>query len=179
MCANGQFHLQLLRLLLRGADRRPAFRTPAARQHHELYRAIETGACTGCGKCVDVCPVEAMGLVSASDPKAPRRKKARVDARTCLGCGVCVRSCPSRAITLARRERTVVTPVNTAHRVVLMAVERGNLQNLIFDNHALSSHRAMAAILGAVLALPPAKRSLAAGLLKSRYVAAALDRLCP
>ena len=29
-----------------------------------------------------------------------------------------------------------------------MAIERGKLQHLIFDNHALASHRAMAAILG-------------------------------
>ena len=32
--------------------------------------------CNGCGKCVALCPVEAMTLVSASDPHKPGRKKA-------------------------------------------------------------------------------------------------------
>ena len=33
--------------------------------------------CTGCGKCVDACPVEAMTLVSANDPHQPKRKQGR------------------------------------------------------------------------------------------------------
>ena len=43
-----------------------------------------------------------------------------------------------------------------------MAIERGMLQDLIFDNRALVSHRAMAAILGVILKLPPVKRAMAA-----------------
>ena len=42
-----------------------------------------------------------------------------------------------------------------------MAIERGKLQDLVFDNQALCSHRAMAAILGVILKLPPAKQALA------------------
>jgi hypothetical protein len=33
----------------------------------------------------------------------------------------------------------------------MMAIERGKLQNLIFDNQAMASHRAMAAVLGVIL----------------------------
>ena len=69
----------------------------------------------------------------------------------CLGCGVCVRNCPSGRVRLDPRQGRVLTPVDTVHRTVVMAVERGYLQNLIFDNQALASHRAMAAVLGAVL----------------------------
>ena len=54
-----------------------------------------------------------------------------------------------------------------------MAVERGKLQNLIFDNQALASHRAMAAILGVILELPPVKQTLAKRQMRSRY----LDRV--
>jgi hypothetical protein len=64
----------------------------------------------------------------------------------------------------------VLTPINGAHRAVLMATERGKLQNLIFDNNLQASHRAMAAVLGAILRLPPVKRSLATRQLRSRYV---------
>jgi ferredoxin len=132
----------------------------------------EVGAdsCNGCGKCVTVCPVEAIGLVSAGDPHKPRRRKARLDESLCLGCGVCVRACPSGGIRLRFRKMRVITPVTTAHRAVLMAIERGQLQNLIFDNQAYWNHRAMAAILGVILKLPPIKQIMASRQMKSRYL---------
>jgi 3-dehydroquinate dehydratase len=64
----------------------------------------------------------------------------------------------------------VITPVDSTRRTVTMAVERGTLQHLIFDNHGLTSHRVMAAVLGAILQLEPVKRSMAAGQLGSRYL---------
>lgn len=132
--------------------------------------AVDAGACAGCGKCAEVCPVEAMSLVSAGDPHNARRKKARLNAEICLGCGLCARACPTKSIALVSREKRVITPVNGAHRTVIMAIERGKLQNLIFDNQALASHRAMAAILGVILKLPPAKQILASRQMKSRYL---------
>ena len=131
---------------------------------------VDAGTCTGCGKCAEVCPVEAMGMVSAGDPHNSRRRKARVDVAVCLGCGVCVRACPTQSISLVSREKRVITPVDSAHRTVLMAIERGKLQNLIFDNQALASHRAMAAILGVILKLPPARQIMASRQMKSRYL---------
>jgi hypothetical protein len=83
---------------------------------------------------------------------------------------VCVRGCSKGAITLRGRPERVITPVDSVHRVVLMAIERGTLADLIFDRHYLASHRAMAAIVGAILRLPPLKRALANRELKSRYL---------
>ena len=131
---------------------------------------LSEAACSGCGKCAEVCPVEACALVSAGDPHQPRRRKARLAPELCLGCGVCVRVCPAKALTLKARDRRVLTPVNTAHRTVLMAIERGKLQNLIFDNQALGSHRAMAAVLGVILKLPPVKQIMVSRQMKSRYL---------
>jgi hypothetical protein len=70
----------------------------------------------------------------------------------------------------------VITPLNSTHRAVVMAIERGKLQDLIFDNQALLSHRAMAAILGVILKLPPLQRAMASRQMKSRYLETLIRR---
>ncbi len=131
--------------------------------------------CNGCGKCVATCPVEAMTLVSANDPVKPKMKMAKLDEDICLGCGVCVRTCSKNSINLISRPKRVITPLNGTHRAVLMAIERGKLQNLIFDNQVLWSHRAMAGVLGVILKLPPIKQTLARQQVKSRYLEALIN----
>jgi len=138
--------------------------------------AVEEGKCTGCGRCVSICPIGAVALVSAADPRKRTKKKARIDEDACLGCGLCVRSCKVDGMSLRSRSERVITPVDSARRLLFMAVERGKLQNLIFDTQALLSHRAMAAILGAILKLPPMKRALASSQLRSRYLDRLIDR---
>ncbi len=51
---------------------------------------IDAEKCTGCGPCVESCPVEAIKIEG---------NIAVVDADTCIDCGVCVDACPSAAIT--------------------------------------------------------------------------------
>ena len=132
--------------------------------------------CNGCGKCVSLCPVEAMTLVSSNEPDKPLKKKAKLNQEICLGCSVCLKGCEKKAIRLSSRKERVITPVNSVHRVVLMAIERGKLQNLIFDNRVLLSHRAMAAVLGVILKLPPLKQVLASQQFKSRYLVELIRR---
>jgi ferredoxin len=138
---------------------------------------VEDDLCNGCGRCVSRCPLEAMTLVSANDPRGPHRRKAVVDEERCLGCGVCVDACAPEGLWLEARPERVLTPVDTLHRTVLMAIERGKLQDCIFDNRALASHRAMAAILGVILRLPPTKQLLATEQMRSRYLVRLLERV--
>jgi formate hydrogenlyase subunit 6/NADH:ubiquinone oxidoreductase subunit I len=126
---------------------------------------------------VDVCPVEAMTLVSANDPARIQKKKAVLNEEICLGCGLCVRVCKKNSIKLKLRTKRVITPLNGTHRAVVMAIERGKLQNLIFDNQVLWNHRALAGILGVILKLPPAKQILANKQVKSRYLEKLITRL--
>lgn len=125
--------------------------------------------CVGCGKCAKVCPVLAISMEEGENGK----KKAAVNREICLGCGVCARNCAVKAIELKRRPEQIITPVNSTHRFVLQAIEKGTLQNLIFDNQAFANHRAMAAVFASILELPPVKQALASKQLKSVY----LDRL--
>jgi ferredoxin len=131
---------------------------------------VDDSACNGCGKCVTACPVEAMSLVSTNDAHDPKRRRAKVDEAVCLGCGVCVRICSRQGLSLRSRPQRVITPLNSLHRTVVMAIERGDLQDLIFDNRVLWNHRALAAVLGVVLRLPPIKQAMASRQMKSRYL---------
>ncbi len=127
--------------------------------------------CTGCGKCVSACPVAGMVLTSANDPAKKTKKVAKVDEERCLGCGVCVRVCEREgAIELNSRKERVITPLNGAHRAALMAIERGKLQNLVFDNRILWSHRALGALFGVILKLPPVKMAMATKQFRSVYL---------
>ncbi|PLX40891.1 MAG: (Fe-S)-binding protein [Deltaproteobacteria bacterium] len=132
---------------------------------------VDADKCSGCGKCVKLCPVEAMGLISSNNPNNPNSMRAKVDEEICLGCGVCVRGCPSKgAVVMVARDKKVLTPLNGAHRAVLMAIERGKLHELLFDNKVLWSHRALGVFLGAFIKLPPVKRVLATEQVRSRFL---------
>lgn len=146
---------------------------------------LNAGVCTGCGLCAKACPIQAIAMeripvlaegqelqVTDAQPKSSRRR-AVINEAICLGCGVCLRNCPAKALQLEKRPVQIITPVNSTHRFVLQAIEKGTLQNLIFDNQAFASHRAMAAVLAVILKLPPLKQALASKQLKSIY----LDKL--
>ncbi|HOS98134.1 MAG TPA: 4Fe-4S binding protein [Deltaproteobacteria bacterium] len=135
---------------------------------------VDADACTGCGRCSEVCPVDAVKLAPVVTRGGGETGVAVIQEDLCLGCALCVKNCPAKAITLVPRPARVITPLNTAHRTVVMAIERGTLQDLIFDNQVLWSHRALAGVLGAVLRLPPVKRALATEQVRSRYLEAAV-----
>lgn len=131
---------------------------------------IDTNKCIGCGKCTNVCPMEAI-KVETSNEENSKTRFAKLDENICLGCGVCVKNCSTTAINLVRRNESIITPVTTVHRAVLSAIEKGQLQNLIFDNEAHKSHKAMAAILASILKLSPVHKIMASKQMKSIYLA--------
>ena len=130
---------------------------------------VDVSLCNGCGACASVCPVDAMEIIPAIEASEKNQKKAKVDKKICLGCGICVSSCKKGAISLRQLEARVITPLDSVHRTVVMAIERGKLQNLIFDKQVYWSHRAMAAIFGVLLRLPPVKQLMASRQIKSKF----------
>ena len=116
--------------------------------------------CVSCKKCIDVCP---MGCFNFEN-------EVTLNSELCIGCGVCERVCKLDAIAMEKREERIFTPVNTVHKLVLEAIETDTLQNLIFDNHAMMSHRFMAAFIGAFLKLSPIKQLLLSEKFQSKYL---------
>lgn len=128
---------------------------------------LKADLCVDCGLCQKVCPLDALGLEGQA---------VNLDREMCLGCGVCVRACPTQALSLVHVGQRQLTPVNTAHRVVLMALEKGTLAELIFDNKDLAAHRLLAGILTAILNLPPARRLAANEQLRSKYLLKLIEK---
>ena len=56
-----------------------------------MAATVDAEKCTGCGACVEVCPLEAITLEDGI---------AVVDEDTCTECGLCVDECPNEAISL-------------------------------------------------------------------------------
>ena len=52
---------------------------------------VDQDKCTGCGVCVDICPVDAITMKDG---------KAVIDEDACIDCGVCVSECPVEAISM-------------------------------------------------------------------------------
>lgn len=131
---------------------------------------VNTENCINCGSCVKACPINAIESKEIENGLGGMKKIIKINEDICLGCGVCVRSCHKNSLFLERRQGKIITPVNSVHRLVLMAIEKGTLQNLIFDNQAFGSHRAMAAVLSTILKLPPIKQAMASRQMKSVYL---------
>ncbi len=143
----------------------------------DFIAEVDTEKCNYCGVCVLDCPIQCIELVPVENPQTRAAMKGRpvVGTDACLGCGVCDIRCKPDAIKLHRREKRVFTPENSFERVILQCLERGTLQNQIFDDPQSLTHKHMRAIVGAFLKLTPVKRALMSDSLRSRF----LDTLRP
>ncbi|UCE66598.1 MAG: 4Fe-4S binding protein [Candidatus Zixiibacteriota bacterium] len=122
----------------------------------------DSDSCAECGDCAEVCPVNA---IEAATDEAPV-----IDESICIGCGVCALECSTASMKLVKREQRVLHPENTFERVILQALERGNLQNLMFDNPQSLTHSFMRGFVGGFLRLPPVKKALISDKYRSRFL---------
>jgi NAD-dependent dihydropyrimidine dehydrogenase PreA subunit len=139
--------------------------------------ATDEGLCTGCGKCAEACPADAITMIPPDDPKSRKKRTKTIDSSLCLGCGVCALRCGKRAIFLVKRGQRVLHPETTFERIILQCLERGTLQNQMFDNPRSITHRFLRALVGAALSLPAVKRALLSEALRSRFLSSMEDKV--
>jgi len=119
-------------------------------------------ACASCGLCAESCPINAIEMTDENKP--------HINKDLCIGCGVCALKCETEAMRLKQREQRVILPETTFERIILQSLERGTVQNLIFDNPQKITHKFMRGFFGAFLKLPAAKKALMSEQLRSRFL---------
>ena len=61
---------------------------------------VDLDKCTGCGTCVDICPLEVYEIVVIDG----KRKASPVNQIDCIGCRNCELACPEGAIEIIKHE---------------------------------------------------------------------------
>jgi Na+-translocating ferredoxin:NAD+ oxidoreductase RNF subunit RnfB len=75
---------------------------PAARPS-QVTAAVNREHCIGCGRCVSVCPAQAIAVGADG--------KATVECSLCRGCGACVQECPVGAVHMTEHREDATTTV--------------------------------------------------------------------
>jgi len=82
-----------------------------------FLRTTNADECSGCGECVDICPVDAVKI---------ENDIPFVDLDWCIGCGLCVKKCPNDAIKMiARSDKTGRLPETFRELHEIILEERG------------------------------------------------------
>ena len=135
--------------------------------------------CAGCSRCARACPIAAVSMVPSRSAKPGKKNDMHphVDKEICIGCGVCADACNKDAMRMDRREKQPYVPANVVERSLRIALERGILADLLFDEGESRGHRVLNHMIKALTRLPPAQRALASEQVKSRFVKAVLGRV--
>jgi formate hydrogenlyase subunit 6/NADH:ubiquinone oxidoreductase subunit I len=75
--------------------------SPSMAASSSFVISLEKGDCSGCGDCVEICPMDALAMED---------DVAALDSDRCIGCGLCISRCPTGALKLEPREGAPVPP---------------------------------------------------------------------
>ncbi len=137
---------------------------------------VDHSLCRGCATCAKACPAGAIAVVP-TEGKGLRKNWAVIDETACLGCGVCGEVCRWDARSMEPRAGRPYVPADTMERRVLMAIERGKLGDLLYDNVGTGLGRVAARALSVMERMPPWKVAMAVKPLRSAFLDGFADRL--
>ncbi len=89
--------------------------SPAQYFRSNYYAKTNPDTCSGCGKCLKKCQMEAISI---------KDKTAVIDTGQCIGCGVCVGACPEGAMSLINKEKKYIPPKNIFSMYRLLLLQR-------------------------------------------------------
>ncbi len=109
---------------------------PLPKGHQPSNYKVEQNrdTCVACGKCVKLCPMNALELRDRPDAPKPAQgtklepkdlKEVLYDLDRCIGCGVCAHKCPTQSLRLERREEEQDYPHSMGDAGRRMMTERG------------------------------------------------------
>jgi len=73
---------------------------------------VNEDSCTGCGLCVEMCPIDAISPDSTDT--------VEINTDICIGCGLCASECPENALEMTEREELPKTPENRIELMMTM-----------------------------------------------------------
>jgi len=64
----------------------------------DAIKSSVTHNCDGCALCVDICPFNAISLVSFTSQDGHRHRRVEIQEALCKGCGLCAATCPKEGV---------------------------------------------------------------------------------
>ena len=86
--------------------------------HTSFYAKIDSGKCTECGECMEICQMDSLHAVN---------NHTEVLQEKCIGCGNCLNVCEFEAISLERNEKVEVPPMDSKEMYRRMTIDRYGL----------------------------------------------------
>ena len=128
--------------------------------------------CKGCSKCSRSCPIGCISMQPIRESGSRKNTlQPQINQDRCIGCGVCAMTCGQKhALTMQPKPVQPYVSQHSIEKTIRMALERGKLPHLLFDQGQSRGHRFLNKAIMSLSKFPLVERTLANRQLQSRFV---------